>query len=94
MILVERVDVAVCALIDVSVDCTDNKVGDLCVSSKKRDNHKASRVQYLEPRLILGALSDSFTASSPSVFANLISFTDDKALRFYSSHHTSYSGAP
>lgn len=68
LILVERVDVAVCALMDVSVDCTDNKVGDLCVSSKKRNNHKASWVQFSEPRLILKALSASFTASSPSVW--------------------------
>lgn len=68
LILEERVDVAGCALIDVSVDCTDNKVGDLCVSSKKRNNHKASWVQFSEPRLIRGALSASFTASSPSVW--------------------------
>lgn len=85
LILLERVDVAVCALIDVSVDCTDNKVGDLCVSSERRNNHKASRVQFSRPRLILGFLSASFTASSPSVW--LIWSLSLMTARWGFSHH-------
>lgn len=84
LILPERVDVAVCSLIDVSVDCTDNKVGDLCVSSKKRNNHKASWVQFLEPRLILSLISFLYSQQSISL-ANPISSSHDNTMRFLSS---------
>lgn len=84
LILLEMVDVAVCALIDVSVDCTDNKVDDLCVSFKKRNNHKASWVQFSEPGLILGLISVLYSRHSISE-ANLISSNHDNTPRFLSS---------